>query len=76
MVYKPHITSQNKAKCKVDQSGDPTGKILYSEINNHLKVAIQQAKSLESQSWRVLLKFGVMLRLRMFGCTRAINLSI
>ena len=62
------ITSQNKAKCKVDQSGDSIGKIIYLEINSDLKVAIQQAKLnplefLESQSWRVLLKFGVMLRL-------------
>ena len=81
MVNRPHIISQNKAKRKVDQSGDPTDKILYLEMINHLKVAIRQAKlnpleSLESQSWRVPTCAAEVWSYvkTMFGCTRAINL--
>jgi len=52
------ISLKNKVKHKANGFGDPVDETLYSQMKNHLKVAIRQAKltyleSLMSQNWRM-----------------------
>ena len=72
------ISLKSKAKRKADRSDDPVDKTLYSQMKNHLKVTIQQAKltyleSLVSQSRGMPSRAAEVWNYIniMFGCTKS-----